>query len=809
MDIATDKFRCIMLTCCLPLSALTFSGSAQEVICWGNGSYGQTNVPAGLSNVVAVAAGWFHTLALRADGTVVAWGDNYSGQTNVPAGLSNVIAISAGYAHSLALCADGKVVAWGYGANGQTNVPAELSNVVAISAGYYGNLALNSDGAITTWGTYPAPAGLSNVVAVSAAVSHNIALRANGVVAGWGRSAYGMTTAPSGLSNVIAIAASGDDEGTGHNLALKKDGTVVGWGWNGYGQVSIPPGLSNVVAVATAVGNSLALREDGTVISWGWDYYGQTTIPSDLSNVVAISSGVRHAVALRGLPAGSASPQLVTPRRLIGTVGWPFYDRVVAKNGAQSYGATGLPPGLTLSSITGIIEGIPTEAGHYAVALSATNEVGIATSTVSIFVNLPIPAIRSSGLVLTGIGMWFNYQVVADNTVASFDAVGLPPGLSIDAQNGVITGIPLVEGDFLTKLLGRNQFGIGAGFLTIQVSPVLGWGDGYFGQTAIPAAISGVVGISAGEAQSLALHADGMVTAWGRASVPGGLSNVIAVAAGYGLNGALQADGSVVTWGATNAPDGLSNVVAIAIGAHALALKNDGTVIGWVGWRGSHHGEISIPNGLTTAVGIAAGLEHSLALKEDGTVIGWGRNNYGQATIPADLTNVAAIAAGYHHSLALRSDGTVVAWGLNAAGQATVPSELAGVVSIAGGGHHSLALRSDGTVVGWGANNRGQVTVPGGLSNVIAIAAGYEHSLVLLRPVPLLRICRVSDRILKLAWPASISDGVLQETSLIDASSWMNVTNESIIEGGTRTVTITSLNTDRFFRLSTPSRLND
>jgi len=49
-----------------------------------------------LSNIVSIATGGDHNLALRSDGTVVAWGDNRSGQTNVPPGLSNVVAIAAG-----------------------------------------------------------------------------------------------------------------------------------------------------------------------------------------------------------------------------------------------------------------------------------------------------------------------------------------------------------------------------------------------------------------------------------------------------------------------------------------------------------------------------------------------------------------------------------------------------------------------------------------------------------------------------------------------------------------------------------------
>jgi hypothetical protein len=49
---------------------------------------------------------------------VVAWGDNTFGQLNVPAGLNDAIAIAAGYGFSLALKRDGTVVAWGYNTPG-------------------------------------------------------------------------------------------------------------------------------------------------------------------------------------------------------------------------------------------------------------------------------------------------------------------------------------------------------------------------------------------------------------------------------------------------------------------------------------------------------------------------------------------------------------------------------------------------------------------------------------------------------------------------------------------------------------------
>jgi hypothetical protein len=87
---------------------------------WGSNAYGQTNVPPWLTDVVAIAAGWYHNLALQSDGTVVGWGSNVYGQTNVPLWLTNGVAIAAGYYYSLALKGDGTLVGWGANDYGQT-----------------------------------------------------------------------------------------------------------------------------------------------------------------------------------------------------------------------------------------------------------------------------------------------------------------------------------------------------------------------------------------------------------------------------------------------------------------------------------------------------------------------------------------------------------------------------------------------------------------------------------------------------------------------------------------------------------------
>jgi len=97
-----------------------------------------------LTNVVALASGGGHCLALTSNGTVVAWGNNHYGETGVPNDLGNVVAIAAAEHLSLALKRDGTVAAWGGNYFGQTSVPVGLSNVVAIAAGGWFSMAITT-----------------------------------------------------------------------------------------------------------------------------------------------------------------------------------------------------------------------------------------------------------------------------------------------------------------------------------------------------------------------------------------------------------------------------------------------------------------------------------------------------------------------------------------------------------------------------------------------------------------------------------------------------------------------------------------
>jgi len=373
-----------------------------RVVAWGYNYYHQCNVPASLSNVVAVAAGGSHNLALKQDGTVVAWEWNNSGQCNVPVGLSNVVAVAGGYFHSLALKQDGTVVAWGDNTYGQTNVPAGLSNVVAVAGGLGHSLALKQNGMVVAWGRNGdgqcnVPAGLSNVVAVTAGYGHSLALKQDGTVLAWGKNIDGQTNVPAGLSNVVAVAA-----GSGHSMALKQDGTVVAWGnTNGYGR-NVPASLSNVVAVAEGGIHCLALKQDGTVVVWGDNNFGQCNVPASLSNAVAVAGGDFHSLALKVDPLNMP----VITQQPAGTnlaIGGTAVFAVEASGNLLSYQwyhvtetATNLLAGQTNATLT-ITNVQLIDAGGYYVMVS-DSEHSVASATAQLVVVATRPQIVGGGL---------------------------------------------------------------------------------------------------------------------------------------------------------------------------------------------------------------------------------------------------------------------------------------------------------------------------------------------------------------------------------------------------------------------------
>ena len=95
---------------------------------------------------VLFSAGYWHTVGLKADGTVVAVGDNDKGQCDFE-DWKDIVAVSAGYWHTVGLKADGTVVAVGYNGGGRCDV-AGWKDIVAVSAGGLYTVGLKADGTV-------------------------------------------------------------------------------------------------------------------------------------------------------------------------------------------------------------------------------------------------------------------------------------------------------------------------------------------------------------------------------------------------------------------------------------------------------------------------------------------------------------------------------------------------------------------------------------------------------------------------------------------------------------------------------------
>lgn len=311
-----------------------------------------------MANLESVVPAGTSTLLLTSDQTVMLGrrtGPDLLSAVPV-AGLANIVALAGGQNHSLALDTNGNIWTWGSDANGQlglggilgSSIPAEvtgLGSIVQVSAGFNHNLALDQDGNVWAWGdnqgrqlgdgtsiNRSAPVRLTaiaDVRSVAAGNLYSIALKRDETVWAWGSNYSGeLGNAPDssgaaqspvqvpGLMDVVAIAA-----GASHSLALTRDGNVWAWGGNDHGQLGLGtvnssnlpaqvPGLSGVKAVAAGAYNSYAVRTDGTAMAWGRNEYravgdGSTTgrlspVPvTGLTEVVEIAAGPNHVLARR------------------------------------------------------------------------------------------------------------------------------------------------------------------------------------------------------------------------------------------------------------------------------------------------------------------------------------------------------------------------------------------------------------------------------------------------------------------------------------------------------------------------------
>lgn len=270
-----------------PLSRPTVAG---EVVAWGSNFWGQAIVPTNLTNVVAIAAGWHHSLAIRRDGSVVAWGENNNGQCSVPTDLSDVVSVAGGLSHSLALLSDGRVIAWGIN-DQRIVVPESLTNAVAIAASDTASYALRIDGAVIRWGLDKPFLGMTmtNIVAIRGIRSSVLMLKGDGSII----DGEAPSLTPYEFRYVRDIAAIGS--GIPVYAALRTDGAVAMTGDPSY---SLVPGGLKAIQVASAGASYAAVREDSSVAAWGVGYL-MTNVPPRLRGVIGLEGGLYHYLAIK------------------------------------------------------------------------------------------------------------------------------------------------------------------------------------------------------------------------------------------------------------------------------------------------------------------------------------------------------------------------------------------------------------------------------------------------------------------------------------------------------------------------------
>ena len=812
-----------------PLAAYAWGSNAAGQL--GNGSTTDNhyptlfNLPSGIT-ITAVAAGYQHNLAIGSNNQLYAWGRNNEGEfgngtttsSNNPVAISSpffglpIIAVAAGYHHSLTIRSDGLLYAWGDNPDGelgngsttQSTTPTNVktppqTGITAIAAGKLHNLAIGNDGKLYAWGyngdgelgNGTTTNGLTPIVvslpngaiptAIAAGGSHSLAIGSDGNLYAWGGNAAGQlgngsttnSLTPILVSLPVGVAPIAIAAGYQHSLAIGSDGNLYAWGYNADGElgnsttvqsptpvvVSLPAGVIPI-NISAGYQHSLAIGSDGKLYAWGNNSNGQLGDGSTVNSTTpvlailpfkatpaVISAGYQHSLATGTLPAilniNNVS-QLegdngITNFVFTITLSYPVTDTVTV-NYATSDGTATAPSDYTATSGT------------------LTFSPGITTQTLSVPVNgdfleetnetFTVTLSSSSGAALTssqGIGTILNddiYPVVNINNVTqpegntgstnfTFTAIlTTTSNQTVTVDYATSNGTATAPSDY-TVTSGTLTFSPGITTQTLTI-PVIGDLIGERNET-FKVTLSNPSGAKLGIAQGTAtiLNDDPLPSAiWGYN--------------GYGQLG----DGSTTD---SNAPIPISlpaGITPIAIAAgeeHTLAIGSDGKVYAW-GYNG--YGQLGnssttdsptpvtvrLPPGITP-ISIAAGGSHSLAIGSDGKLYAWGENNVGQlgdgsttnsstpvaVQLPPGITPIS-IAAGGSHSLAIGSDGKLYAWGENNVGQlgdgsinnsvVPIPISLStGItpISIAAGGSHSLAIGNDGKAYAWGYNYYGQL----------------------------------------------------------------------------------------------------
>ena len=316
-----------------------------------------------------------------------------------------------------------------------------------------------------------------------------------------------------------------------------------------------------------------------------------------------------------------------------------------------SFGATNLPPGLTIDAATGAISGTLTNqsAGSYTVTVTATDGThsGSASFTWAVadittpVVTAPANQTNNEGDTVSGVTAT---ATDADGDTLTFGATGLPPGLSINTSSGAITGTLTGQsaGNYNVSVTATDGFNAGSASFTWAVADIT------TPAVTAPANQTNNEGDTVSGVTVTATDADGDTLTFGATGLPAGLSINTSTGAITGTLAAGSAGTYTVTATATDGFNtGSANFTWAVVNPNAPTVtppanqsNNEGDVVSGVtvtatGGDGNTltFGATNLPPGLT--IDAASGAI-------SGTLTGQSAGNYPVTVTATDGTNTGS-----------------------------------------------------------------------------------------------------------------------------------------------------------------------